>query len=84
MVGIVELDIGPTPATIPPKEKILVGTVQDMKVDLNRSNTCTFSMLDKVFITLGAVDLGLGPALISPIILIITVYHFVFIVIVIT
>ena len=43
-----ELDIGPRPANIPPKEDIVGVTVQDIEVDLMRSTTLTCSMLEKL------------------------------------
>ena len=43
-----EVDIGPRPDTITPKEDIVGVTVQDIEVDLMRSTTLTCSMLEKL------------------------------------
>ena len=58
--------------------------VQDMEVALNRSTTLPCSMMDKVLMDMGEVDLGHVPALLPPIIQVILVYHMTFIVMVIT
>ena len=42
--------------------------VKDMKVVLNRSTNHNFSMLEKVLMALGEVDISLGPALLPSII----------------
>ena len=68
-----ELDIGPRAATFPPKEEILGVMVQYTEVVLKRSTTHNCSMLDKVLITLESVDLGIGPALLPPIIQVVMV-----------
>ena len=78
-----DLDIGPIPATTPPKDEILWVTVQEMEVGMNISTTIPCSMQEKMLMALGEVDLGLGPALLPPIIKVIMVDHLVFIVMVI-
>ena len=75
-----ELDIGPIPVTLPTKEEIVGVKVKDMEVGLKRSTTLPCSMLEKVFMALGEMDLGLGPALFPPIMKLIMVDHLVFIV----
>ena len=50
-------------------------TVQYAAVGLMRSTTITCSMLEKVLMTLGEVDLGIGQALLPPIIQAILVDH---------
>ena len=62
------MGIGPRPATFPPKEEILRVMVQYMEVGLKRSAMITCSMLEKVLIVMGEVDIGLRPALLPPII----------------
>ena len=62
------MDIGPIPATLSPKEEIVGVMVKDVEVVLNISTTIHCSMLDKVLMVLVEVDLGLGPALLHPII----------------
>ena len=58
--------------------------MQDMGVGLKRSTTRTCSMLEKVFMELREVHLGLGPALLHPIIQVTILDHLFFIVMVIT
>ena len=79
-----ELDIGPRPGTIPPKEKKVGVMAQEIAVGPKILNTCTCSMLKKLLMVLGEVDLVLGPALVPPTIQVIIVDHMVFIVEVIT
>ena len=74
-----DLDIGPRPATLPPKEEIVGVTVQDTEVVLNRSTNLPCSVLEKLLMALGKVDLGLVPALLPPIIQVIMVFHLFFI-----
>ena len=75
-----ELDIGPRPYTLLPKEEIVGVILQGMEVGLNRSNTLPCSMLDNVLMELGEVDLGLVPAHLFLIIWVIMVDHLIFIV----
>ena len=63
-----KLYIGTRPATITPEEEIVGVTVQYMEVGLNISTTLRCSMLEKVLMELGEVDLGLRQALLNPII----------------
>ena len=56
--------------------------VQDAEVGLKRSSTITFIMLDKVLMVMGEVDIFIRPALLHPVIKIILVDNWVFIVIV--
>ena len=79
-----DLDIGPIPETLPPKEKTVGGTVQCAELGLKRPTTIPSKMLEKLLMTLGEVDIGLGPAPLIPIIRVMMVYHLVFIVMVIT
>ena len=79
-----ELDIGPIPGTLPTEEEIVGVKVKDMEVGLKRSTTLPCSMLEKVFMALGEIDLGIVPALLPPIIQLIMVDHLVFIVMLIT
>ena len=79
-----ELDIGPRPATIPPKNEISGMMVQDVELGLKISTTLNFSMLEKVFMAMEEVDLGLISALLPPIIQVILTDHKVIIVIVMT
>ena len=58
--------------------------MQDAEVRLKISTTLPCSMLDKVLMMLGQVDLGIGLALLPPIIQVIMVYHLVLIVMAIT
>ena len=58
--------------------------MQDMEVGLRISTNLPCSMLYTVLMVLGEVDLGLGPALLPPIIQVIMLDHLVFIVMVIT
>ena len=52
-------------------------TVQYMEVLLKISNTLPFSILEKVMMALGEVDLGIGPERFPPIIQVIMVDHLV-------
>ena len=61
MVVMGELDIGPIPGTLPTKEEIVGVKVKDMEVGLKRSTTLPCSMLEKVYMALVEMDLGLGP-----------------------
>ena len=70
-----ELDIGPRPANIPPKEEIVGVTVQDMEVGLKISTTRPCLMLEKVMMLLEEVNLGLGPALPTPTIKLFMINH---------
>ena len=79
-----DLDIGSIPATIPTKEEIVGVTVKDKEVGLKISDTLPCSMLEKMLIELVEVGIGIGPALLPPIIYVIMVDHLVFIVMVIT
>ena len=63
-----KLYIGTRPATITPEKEIVGVTVQYMEVGLNISTTLRCSMLEKVLMELGEVDLGLRQALLNPII----------------
>ena len=74
-----ELDIGPRPTTIPPREEIVGVIFKDMKVGLKRSTTIPCSTLEKVLMVMGEVDLGIRPELLPPIIQVILVDHQVFI-----
>ena len=58
--------------------------VQDKETGLNTSTTLPCSMLEKVLVVLGELDLGFGPARLPPIIQVIMLDHLVFIVMVIT
>ena len=81
---MIDLDICPRPATLPPKEEILGGMDKYTEVGPNRSTTCTCSMFEKVLMALVEVDIGIIPALLPPIIQVIMVDHLIFIVIFIT
>ena len=63
-----ELDICPRPATLHTEEEIVGVTVQDMGVVLEISTTIPCSILKKVFMALGEVDISIGTALLLPII----------------
>ena len=80
---MVELYIGPRPATLPPKEEMVWVTLQYMVMVLKISTTLPCSMLEKFLMEFGEVNLGLVPALLPPIFKVIMVYHLGFIVIVI-
>ena len=79
-----ELDIGPRPATLLPKDELVGVMTQDMEVGLKRPTTRTCSMLEKLLMVLGEVDLGLGTDLLPTIIQVIMLDHLVFIFTVIT
>ena len=81
---MVELDIGPRPATLHPKEDIVGMVLQYMEVGPKIWTTCTCAMLDKLLKAMGEVDLNIGPDLLTPTIQVIIVDHLVFIVMVIT
>ena len=49
--------------------------VQDVEISINISATLTFTMLEKVFMVMGEVDISLRPAFIFPIIQVILVDH---------
>ena len=70
-----DLDIGSIPATIPTKEEIVGVTVKDKEVGLKISDTLPCSMLEKMLIELVEVGIGIGPALLPPIIQEIMVYN---------
>ena len=70
-----ELYIGPRPANLSRKEEIVGVTLQDVEVGMKISTTITCSMLEKVLMALVEVHLGLGPALIPPIIHVIMLDH---------
>ena len=74
-----QFDIGTIPANLPPKEDIVGMIVQDMEVGLKVSTTIYCSMLDKVLMELGEVDLDLGTYLIPPIIKVIMIDQLIFI-----
>ena len=82
--------MGPRQATLPPinqvimvdclvymnlKENMVGEMVQAVEAGLKRSSTLPFTVLDKVLMVMGDVDIGLIPALIPPIIQVILVYH---------
>ena len=79
-----ELDLCIIPATLTPKEYKIGLLVQDTEVGPKRSTTRPCLMLDKLLMALVELDLGLGPAVLPPIIQVIMVYHLVFIVMAIT
>ena len=79
-----DFDIGPIISTLPNREEIVGVMLQEMGVGTKRSTTRTCSMLEKVLMELGEVDLSLGPALLPTIIKAIMVDNMVFIVMVIT
>ena len=56
---MIELDIGPSPENLPLKENILGVMVQYVKLVLKRSTTLPCSMLEKVLMDMGEVDIGL-------------------------
>ena len=64
------------------KEEILGVMIQDMELGFNKSATITFKMLEKVLMVMGEVDICLRPAIISSIIKVILVDHWVFMVMV--
>ena len=68
-----EVGICPITATLPTKEYILGVTIQYLEVVLNGSTSIPGSMLDKVLIALGEVDIGLVKALLRPIIQVVIV-----------
>ena len=75
-----ELYRGPIPATLTPKEDIVGMMLQYVELGMKISNTLTCLILDKVFMVMGEVDLGLIPEIVPPIIQVILVDHQVFIV----
>ena len=94
LVEMVEVDIGPIPATLPPitqvtmvdclvylnlKDDILGVMVQDVEVGLKISATLTFTMTEKVFMVVREVDIGLRPDLLPTIIHVILVDNLIFI-----
>ena len=79
-VVIGELDISTIPETITPKEDILGGLVQDAELGPKISSIITCSMLKKVLMVMGEVDIGIRPSLLPPTIQVILVYHWFFIV----
>ena len=80
MVVIGGFNVGPRPATITTKKEMVGVMVQEVEVGLKILSTLSCSMLEKVFMALVEVDLGLVPALLSPIIQLILIDHKVFIV----
>ena len=72
-----KLDIGPRPATLTPKDKIIRATVQCVEVGTNISTTLSCSMLEKVLMEIREVALGIGTSLIPPSIQVIMVDHLV-------
>ena len=74
---LVDLYLGPRPASLPPKEDIVGVMVQDMEVVLKRSTTRTCSMLDKVLVVLVEMDIGIRPDLLPIIIQVIILDHLV-------
>ena len=56
--------------------------MQDLELGLKISVNLLFTMLENVLMMMGEVDIGLSPAVISPIIQVMLVYHWVFIVMV--
>ena len=79
-----DLDIGPRPATIPPEDNIVGLTVQDMEKGLKRSTTIPCSILEKVLMELGEVDIGIGATFPHPKIQLIMETYLVLIVMMIT
>ena len=79
-----ELDICNRPETITLEDEIVGVKVHYTEVGMNISTIIPCSMLEKVLMTLGEVDLGFGPSILPPIIHVIMVDHLVFIVIEIT
>ena len=53
---------------------------QDVGVGLKRSSTINFTMLEKMLMVMGEVDIHLRPSLITPIIQVTLVDHWIFIV----
>ena len=78
------LYIGNKSSTIPYNNEIVGVMAQITELGMKRSTTCPCSTLEKVLMALGEVDLGLGTALLPPIIQLIMVDHQVYIVTVIT
>ena len=66
------------------KDVIVGVTVQDVESGLNISATIHFTIVDKVLTVIGGVDIGLIPSPLPPIIQVILVYHWGFIVMVTT
>ena len=79
-----DLDIGTRPPTLPPKEEIVGVMVQAVEVGLKRCTTITCSIMEKVLMVMGEVDLGIRPALLPTTMQVFLVYHQVFIVMVTT
>ena len=79
LVVMGELDICPKQATIPTKEYIVGVTVQETEVGLKRSITLPLFMLGRVLMALVEVNLGLRPAILSPVIQVIMVNNLVLI-----
>ena len=78
-----DFDIGTIISTLPNREEIVGVMLQEMGVGTKRSTTRTCSMLEKVLMELGEVDLSIVPDLLPSIIQFIMVDHLVFKVIVI-
>ena len=79
-----ELDIGPRPDTIPPKEEIVGVMVQDVEVGLKISYNIPCSILEKVLMMMVEVDKILILALLHPIFQVILLYCQNFVVVVMT
>ena len=62
------------------KEVIVGLMVKDVKVGIKRSATIPLTMMDKVLLVMGEVNIGIRQALLSPIIQVILVDHWIFIV----
>ena len=72
---MVELDICPISATLNANKEIVATTVQDMEVGLKISTNIPYSMLEKVLMALGELDIDIGPALLHPITQVIMLDH---------
>ena len=79
-----ELDTGPMSDTLNTRYDIVGVLLQDMELIMKISTTRPCSMMERVLLALGEVDLSLVPALLPPIIQLIMVDNLVLIVMVIT